>query len=66
VIDQALWQKSLASQAEQPQQQAQFWMVTLWSQLEPERQIQLAQRLAELIQRMRKAPYREENDHEGA
>jgi hypothetical protein len=38
----------------------------MWSQLDPERQTQLAQRLAELIQRMRKAACREKNDHEGA
>jgi DNA replication protein DnaC len=46
------------------QQQAIFQDVSLWSQLEPERQTQLAQRLAELIQRMRKDAYREKNSHE--
>ena len=63
--DQAVCQKSLASQTEIFQEQAQVSIVTLWSQLEPERQTQLAQRLAELIQRMRKATFLEKSSHEG-
>lgn len=64
MTDQVVFQENLASQTQQPQQQAIFQDVTLWSQLEPERQTQLAQRLAELIQRMRKDAYREKNSHE--
>jgi hypothetical protein len=64
MTDQVVFQENLASQTQQPQQQAIFQDVSLWSQLEPERQTQLAQRLAELIQRMRKDAYREKNSHE--
>ena len=63
---QVVRQESLASQTQQSQQEAQFRMVTLWSQLEPERQTQLAQRLAELIHRMRKDACQEKNGHERA
>jgi hypothetical protein len=64
MTDRVVRQESLASQTQQSQQQAQFRMVTLWSQLELERQTQLSQRLAELIQRMRKDICREKNGHE--
>lgn len=65
MTDQEVYQYHLVSRVERSQQQAQLTLVTLWSQLEPESQIQLAQRLAELIQRMRKAAYLEKNSHDG-
>lgn len=40
-------------------------VMVLWSQLEPARQKQLAQVLAELIQRIRENHRREENSDEG-
>lgn len=64
--DQAICQECLAIQTEPLPQQVQVSEGTLWSQLEPERQTQLAQRLAELIQRMRKTACLEKNSHEGA
>jgi hypothetical protein len=66
MTDQALYRTRLAGQPERIDQQAQVPMVTLWSQLGTECQIQLAQRLAELIQRIRKAACQEKNSHEGA
>jgi hypothetical protein len=40
-------------------------VVTLWSQLEPARQKQLAQVLAELIRRIRGSPCQKESSDEG-
>ena len=45
--------------------QTEIPVVTLWSQLEPARQKQLAQVLAELIQRIRGSPCQEDSSDEG-
>ena len=45
--------------------QVEIPVVTLWSHLEPARQKQLAQVLADLIQRMRGSPCQEESSDEG-
>lgn len=66
MTDQEVCQDHLVSQTELLRQEAQVSVGTLWSQLKPERRTQLSQRLAELIQRIRKTACQEENSHDGA
>jgi len=64
MIDQPVRQTDPKKRIEVIQQPEWILVESLWNQLDAEQQTQLAQRLAELIQRMRITASQEKNSHE--